>query len=273
MRAKLLLLALFILSCCSAVRAQSARQFLSQDGFTPIAASDLPALSGMSGVLPYTKGGTGRSDLGPTNSFLTVGGPSGLFWRKLTDQMIQPEYRTGVGPSIVTATITAIANGDMLVYNSATGEWYNTPVPVGGAHDLLSATHTDTLASAVTKGSLIVGNSTPKWEELNVGADGTTIVADSTNAKGLKWSGGTGQSSIAFASYLYEDSVTVTGQAGIASTSSIQVQVYADGDDVIAQDWLSPEVKNIVAGTGFDIVLRPKTGAFKGAVKVNWAWR
>ena len=37
-------------------------------------------------------------------------------------------------------------------------------------HDILSVTHTDTVANAVTRGSIIYGNSTPKWDELVIGA-------------------------------------------------------------------------------------------------------
>ena len=33
-------------------------------------------------------------------------------------------------------------------------------------HDILSVNHTDTVVNAVTRGSLIYGNATPKWDEL-----------------------------------------------------------------------------------------------------------
>ena len=50
------------------------------------------------------------------------------------------------------------------------------------AHDLLSATHSDTAADAVTRGSLIVGNATPKWDELVIGAAGTLLRSDGNDA-------------------------------------------------------------------------------------------
>src|SRR5882672_2010527 len=33
----------------------------------------------------------------------------------------------------------------------------------GGSHNLLSATHADTVANAAVRGALVVGNSTPAW--------------------------------------------------------------------------------------------------------------
>lgn len=50
------------------------------------------------------------------------------------------------------------------------------------AHNLLSATHGDTLAGAVARGSLIVGNSTPKWAPLPLGAANTVLKSNGTDA-------------------------------------------------------------------------------------------
>lgn len=52
----------------------------------------------------------------------------------------------------------------------------------GGPHDLLSSTHADTLAASVTRGALIVGNSTPKWSALTVGAVDSMLASDGTDA-------------------------------------------------------------------------------------------
>ncbi|MFH0982822.1 MAG: hypothetical protein V2A79_14970 [Planctomycetota bacterium] len=60
-------------------------------------------------------------------------------------------------------------DGYIRVKNLPTGTT-STP-PTGYAHDLLSNWHPDTLPSAVSRGSLIVGNSTPKWRELDKGSD------------------------------------------------------------------------------------------------------
>lgn len=47
-------------------------------------------------------------------------------------------------------------------------------------HALLSATHTDTVSGAVARGSLVVGNSTPAWSALTIGAAGTFLISDGT---------------------------------------------------------------------------------------------
>jgi hypothetical protein len=50
------------------------------------------------------------------------------------------------------------------------------------AHDLLDGSvHSDSVADAVTRGSLIYGNSTPKWDELVVGAADTFLGSDGTD--------------------------------------------------------------------------------------------
>ncbi len=52
------------------------------------------------------------------------------------------------------------------------------------AHNLLSTSHGDVLADSVAKGDLLVGNATPKWSRLAVGAEGYVLTsqADGTIA-------------------------------------------------------------------------------------------
>src|SRR3989304_4019911 len=45
-------------------------------------------------------------------------------------------------------------------------------------HQILSLTHSDTLAASVIRGDLILGNATPKWSRLPVGAAGTILRSD-----------------------------------------------------------------------------------------------
>lgn len=52
---------------------------------------------------------------------------------------------------------------------------------IAAAHDLLSATHGDTLAGAVARGSLVVGNATPRWSRLAIGAAGRFLRSDGTD--------------------------------------------------------------------------------------------
>jgi len=90
----------------------------------------------------------------------------------------------------------AVVQGDIIV-GDKTPEWVR--LPIGGAGDILTsngsdadwappttqtstlldgAVHTDTIAQAVTRGSIIFGNFTPDWDELTIGAAGTVLTSD-----------------------------------------------------------------------------------------------
>jgi len=47
-----------------------------------------------------------------------------------------------------------------------------------GAHNLLSATHTDTVTAAAARGYVVRGNATPKWERYDASTDGAALVGD-----------------------------------------------------------------------------------------------
>lgn len=76
-----------------------------------------------------------------------------------------------------------------------------------------------------------------------------------------------------------ESSIVVTGQAGILTGSKVEawVKVIATADhtsDEIDMEefrvWV--DESTIVAGTGFTIFGRPRSGRVYGAVDVNWVW-
>jgi hypothetical protein len=70
------------------------------------------------------------------------------------------------------------------VWDADTSQWY----PIGtGAHS-----HTDIpLATATAKGDLIAGTGSAAVTNRTVGADGSVLIADSTQASGLNWAGDT----------------------------------------------------------------------------------
>lgn len=58
---------------------------------------------------------------------------------------------------------------------------------LAGPHNILSVTHTDTVANAVTRGSLIYGNATPAWDELVLGGLGAGSIV-TRDANDVLWS-------------------------------------------------------------------------------------
>ena len=81
-------------------------------------------------------------------------------------------------------------------------------------HNILSATHTDTLTAAVVRGHIIVGNATPKWSALPIGAAGTVLRSNGTDPA---W--------------------TTLAVAGIVAGSGVAGQVsFWDGANSIAGD-------------------------------------
>jgi len=58
----------------------------------------------------------------------------------------------------------------------------DTRLGLGAAHAILDgSTHSDSVADDVTRGSIIYGNATPKWDELVIGAADTFLGSDGTD--------------------------------------------------------------------------------------------
>src|SRR3990170_2924205 len=101
-------------------------------------------------------------------------------------------------------------------------------------HTILDASkHTDSVAQTVTRGSLIYGNSTPKWDELVVGAANSVLWTDGTD---ISWSasprlaniadtGGTNRITTATASphLTLSGDLLVSGNAAILTTPAADV--------------------------------------------------
>jgi len=107
---------------------------------------------------------------------------------ELDDSVLVPQSRIPNLPaSKITSEILAAARGGLakalsptwtddyiLVYDGVTDQWIMEAKPSGGGadHNLLSATHPDTLAASVMAGDILYGNATPKWARLAKGTDG-----------------------------------------------------------------------------------------------------
>ncbi len=84
--------------------------------------------------------------------------------------------------------ITSLANAAGYLTNNGAGvlSWSASTTP--SAHNLLSASHGDTVANGPTRGSLIYGNATPAWDELVLGGIVGSVLT--RNATDVLWSAG-----------------------------------------------------------------------------------
>ena len=81
-------------------------------------------------------------------------------------------------------------DGAAWVASGATGdiEGVTAGIGISGGGTSGTVTVTNSMATAIdAKGDLVVGTAADTFSRLGVGADGTTIVADSSTATGLKW--------------------------------------------------------------------------------------
>lgn len=105
------------------------------------------------------------------------------------------------------------------------------------------------------------------WEMGPPGPPGTEGTSSGPSAN-------VGTATVTFATRLLEQRATVTGQTSITATSRILLTIQSAGDDnVSAQEWCAPVVESLVAGTGFTILVKPKSGRFAGTVTVHWSWQ
>ena len=127
-------------------------------------------------AIPYASAATtiGEIAIGAAGKVLAVNGTAnGYEWiaaggggafLSLTD-VDEPNYTGHAGHFVVVD-----GDEDALIFSASSV----------AAHDILSVTHGDTLASAISVGSMIFGNATPKWAELNAGTEGQILEMGAT---------------------------------------------------------------------------------------------
>lgn len=73
------------------------------------------------------------------------------------------------------------SDGILYIFDSSIPDWIEIGA-AAAAHSILSATHSDSLAAAVVRGDLIIGNSTPKWARLTKGTANQVLRMDGAGA-------------------------------------------------------------------------------------------
>lgn len=160
--------------------------------WTATAHNLLSAIHGDTVANGATRGSLVYGNSTPAWDELVLGGAAGsLLTRDANDVLWSTYYMTGFAghtyawPDYNMSFPAADAHGYLHSDGAGTLTW--DAGGAGGAHDLLSATHTDTVAQAVSRGSLVYGDSTPAWNELVIGgAAGSVLTRD---ANDVLWSG------------------------------------------------------------------------------------
>jgi hypothetical protein len=115
------------------------------------------------------------------------------------------------------------------------------------AHAVLDgAVHTDSTASGVTQGDLIVGNATPAWDDLAIGGAGTVLTSDGTDPS---WQAPAVPAGVM--AHLAEATVTVKGGDYTAIAGPA---VVADAMHV----WVSVSCRDVNGGCVWDALSSPQ---------------
>jgi hypothetical protein len=162
---------------------------------------------GWSGTLAASRGGTGQGTYAigdllyasttsalsrlaavPAGSFLrSAGSATAPAWSTLTIPNTITEDSILVANAADTLVALQVGNGQSIRLNAGGTAWEAfTPSSGIGNHNLLNGSeHPDTVTQAVSRGSLIYGNSTPLWDELVIGGAGTVLTSNGTD---VSWS-------------------------------------------------------------------------------------
>lgn len=212
-----------------------------------VAALDLTADVGAS-VLPRANGGTGVAVA--VDDTLLVG--SGAAWVAQT----LPNCPTGA-----------------LGYTQATNAFSCTSTG-GPTHNLLSATHTDTVAGTPVRGDLVIANSTPAWTKLAIGTAGQVLQTNGTDpsysytlARGTitanspwSWTQTWNNGAITFQGLL----LNITNTASAAASTLLDLQVGGTSKFTVKVDGTLPSVAGLTTvGNGVPVMVAT-TGLLSG---------
>lgn len=174
---------------------------INAQGIVTGTASQITLTTDVTGVLPLANGGTGLNAAADDSVLLS----NGSAW--------------------AAAALSNCTTG--LTYTTATNTFGCASAV--GSHALLSASHSDTLAASVVRGDLIVGNTTPQWTRLAVGANTAVLTSNGTDPA---WSTAPNLTGINVGSATYGTGLIVvdtSGTAVLATAGTVYTRIAGGG--------------------------------------------
>lgn len=118
-----------------------------------------------------------------------------------------------------------------------------------GSHALLSTAHSDTIGTGVTRGALLVGNSSLKWTRLTLGTSGYYLKSDGTD---VVWAPVTASPGGSDAQVQYNKSGSMAGSSLLTfndSTGALSLTKLISTDDISTGDKLIfTRTSNVIVG-------------------------
>lgn len=204
-------------------------------GIVTAASTTIAAATDVSGTLPMANGGTGVAVAGDDTVLI------------------------GSGAAWVAQSLPNCPTGS-LAYTQATN-LFNCSSSVT-AHNLLSATHGDTLAAAVVRGDIIVANATPAWARKAIGTAGQLLTNNGTDTN---WgstlaTGSLGASTPWTWTQTWNAAVTFAASVvNITDTSSSQDSKFVDYQIAGTSKWYLREKDGFVVPAGVAFASLPGT--------------
>lgn len=278
----------------------STRKFLLQTGTGTVSAApawDTIAASDISGSaltigssdtnITLTTGGTASTALLNAASISVAWAGQLAVGRGGTGASTLTGVVIGAGTTAMTAVSSVSANQLFRVNGTGTGYEFFTPTYLTSVtpHNLLSATHGDTLTDAVVRGDIIIGNSTPKWSRLPFPATapsgkilqaGPTDVAWSTNPITIGASASVSGSNTGDQTITLSGDVTGSGTGSFGTTIASGVVKLDNMSKIVANSIIGNNTgalatPTVLSGTNVTAMLDIFNGTSKGLVPVSGA--
>lgn len=229
------------------------------DGTGNITSSGVSLTSDVSGTLPVTNGGTGDTTL--TLNGILFGNGVGAVGITAQGAVGTVLHGNGGVPSFSAVSLTTDVSGTL-------------PITSGGTGQITATAAFDALSPLTTKGDLLTRNGANNIR-FPVGTDGQVVVADSTQASGLRWTAG-GLATGGVIKFSQNGGVSVTTDfdsphrfAQAATLSTVSVAMYDTGSSGTTTFQLNQWRAGVIIATYTGSVASNSNAPYSAAVALS----